>query len=219
MSAAALSVTTVTAAPRARSAVFDVSLRAQVTKTWDYRTTIEQGDCTATSHVQGRRLLTLRSARPTRVRLTVNRGRVTFSPSYVRKLVASVTRSGVVTRVEAGPNDCPRRTTRTSCPARGTLSRPIYAARFFWSGRNEVSFRPTRDFGPGGPCPPEAADVALEKPGIHQAQGELSLADLFNRRIRHQTAVATFEETTTLDGDPAGTVVARVTWSLRFTRP
>jgi hypothetical protein len=111
------------------------------------------------------------------------------------------------------------RLTRTTCPKRRrTLANQTLA--FFRSRRNEISFRRSRDFGSGLPtsCPPEAPEVRVERPGLHQAQGELSEQDLFNKGIRFQTATGSSEETSQLSGNPDGKVVARASWSLTFRR-
>ena len=55
-------------------------------------------------------------------------------------------------------------------------------------------------------------------PGLREAQGELSEATLMNPRYPSQTALATAETETTLDGAETGRVVERVSWQLTFTR-
>jgi len=56
------------------------------------------------------------------------------------------------------------------------------------------------------------------RPGLHDAQGELSEAVLADPRIRTQAAFATAEVTTDLEGEETGRVVERVSWELTFTR-
>ncbi len=55
-------------------------------------------------------------------------------------------------------------------------------------------------------------------PGLREAQGKLSEAALMNPRYPGQTAVATAEVETTLDGTETGRIVERVSWQLKFTR-
>ncbi len=207
----------VEAGPDAASARFNVTLTGQVTKTWDYVTTRVEGECTVITHVVGSRVVTLRSSRPTSVNATLSGGRVRFSPAVVRSVTARATQGGSVTTTERGLG-CGRRTHSNCAKSRRTFTNQTLA--FFRSRRNEISFRRTRDFGSGFPtsCPPEAPEVRVERPGLHQAQGELSERDLFNRGIRFQTATGSSEETTELSGDPDGKVIARASWSLTFRR-
>ncbi|MGH2932711.1 MAG: hypothetical protein ACRDKK_07600 [Gaiellaceae bacterium] len=207
----------VEAGPDASPARFNVTLTGQVTKSWDYVTTRVEGECTVATHVVGNRVVTLRSFRPTIVSATSRAGRVRFSPAVVRSVTARTTQGGSMTTTERGPG-CGRRT-HTTCPKRRrTLANQTLA--FFRSGRNEISFRRARDFGSGlsTSCPLEAAEVRVERPGLHQAQGEVSEQDLFNRGIRFQTATGSSEETSQLSGNPDGKVVARASWSLTFRR-
>ena len=207
----------VEAGPDASPARFNVTLAGQVTKSWDYVTTRVEGECTISTHVVGNRVVTLRSSRPTIVSATSRAGRARFSPAAVRFVTARATQGGSVTTTERGVG-CGRRT-HTVCPKRRrTLTNQTLA--FFRSGRNEISFRRARDFGSGLPtsCPPEASEVRVERPGLHQAQGEVSEQQLFNRGIRFQTATGSSEETSQLSGNPDGKVVARASWSLTFRR-
>ena len=207
----------VEAGPDASPSRFNVTLAGQVTKSWDYVTTRVEGECTISTHVVGNRVVTLRSSRPTVVSAISRAGRARFSPAAVRFVIARATQGGSVTTTERGVG-CGRRT-HTICPKRRrTLGNQTLA--FFRSGRNEISFRRARDFGSGLPttCPPEASEVRVERPGLHQAQGELSEQQLFNRGVRFQTATGSSEETSELSGNPDGKVIARASWSLTFRR-
>lgn len=201
-------------ASRAR---FNVTLTAQVTKNWDYVTSRVDGECTVTTRVVGSRIVSLRSSRPTIVTATSSAGRIRFSPAVVRSVTARASQGGSVTTTERGLG-CVRRTYANCVKPRRTLANQTLA--FFRSRRNEISFRRTRDFASGfsTSCPPEAPEVRVERPGLHQAQGELSEQDLFNRGIRFQTATGSSEETSELSGDPDGKVIARASWSLTFRR-
>ena len=201
----------------ASSARFNVALTAQVTKSWDYVASRVDGECTISTHVVGNRVVTLRSSRPTSVTATSSAGRIRFSPAVVRFVTARATQSGSVTTTERGLG-CGRRTHSNCAKSRRTLSNQTLA--FFRSRPNEISFRRTRDFGTGlsTTCPLEAQEVRVERPGLHQAQGELSERDLFNRGVRFQTATGSSEETSQLSGNPDGKVIARASWSLTFRR-
>lgn len=201
----------------ASNARFNVTLTAQVTKSWDYVTTRLEGECTITTHVVGSRVVTLRSSRPTIVTATSSAGRTRFNPAVVRFVTARATQGGSVTTTERGLG-CGGRNHLDCVKLRRTLANQTLA--FFRSRRNEISFRRTRDFGGGFPtnCPLEAPEVRVERPGVHDAQGELSEQDLFKRGIRFQTASGSSIETTDLEGGPDGKVIARVTWSLKFRR-
>ena len=207
----------VEAGPDASSARINVTLTGQFTKNWDYVTTRVVGECTVTTHVEGSRVVTLRSSRPTIVTATSSAGRIRFSPAVVRSVTVRATQGGSVTTTERGLG-CGRRVHTDCVKLRRTLANQTLA--FFRSRRNEVSFRRTRDFGSGFPtnCPLEALEVRVERPGLHEAQGELSERDLFKQGIRFQTASGSSIETTDLDGDPDGRVIARVSWSLTFRR-
>jgi hypothetical protein len=207
----------VEAVPDASSARFNVTLTAQVTKSWDYVTTRQEGECTVTTHVKGSRVVTFRSARPTIVTATLGGGRIRFSPAVVRFVTARARQGGSVTTIERGIG-CTRNT-QTDC-VKQQRTRINQRIGFFRSRRNEISFRQTGVFASGFPtaCPPEAPEVRVERPGIHEAEGDLSERDLFNRGIRYLTASASSVETTELEGDPDGKVIARVSWSLTFRR-
>ena len=207
----------VEAGPEAASARFNVTLSGQFTKNWDYVTTRVEGECTVTTHVVGSRVVTLRSSRPTIVTATSSAGRTRYSPAVVRFVTVRATQGGSVTTTERGLG-CGRRVHVDCVKLRRTLANQTLA--FFRSRRNEVSFRRTRDFGSGFPtsCPLEALEVRVERPGLHDAEGELSEQDLFRQGIRFQTASGSSVETTDLEGDPDGKVLARVSWSLTFRR-
>jgi hypothetical protein len=60
--------------------------------------------------------------------------------------------------------------------------------------------------------------VRAIRPGLQDADGEVSEAVLADPRIRTQTAFATAEVTTDLEDQETGRVVERVSWELTFTR-
>jgi hypothetical protein len=209
-----------TAAIDARSearASFRVTLTAQLTKTWDYVSSSQVGECTATTHVVGSRTVTLRSARPSLVSAVGRPGRMRFAPTLIRSVTARTTQDGSVTVTERGLG-CTART-HTDCTRRTRTLRG-QALRFFRSRPNEISFRRSRDFGAGMPrgCPPEDPEVQVERPGVHEAEGEISERLLFDREIRTQAAIGSFREDTRIEGGPDGTVVERINWTLRFVR-
>jgi hypothetical protein len=203
----------------AQRSVFRVTLTAQMTKTWNYVATQEQGECVTTNRVNGSRTVTLRSARPTLVTVTFANGRAKYSPGLVRSLGGRVTQSGGVTTVEGGGQGCRRSSKSANCarPRRGLGNQVV---RFFRSGRNEISFARTKDFAASLPsaCPPQTADVRAERPRLHLAEGEISEQDLRNAGVGSQTASGSAEETTDFEGDETGKVVVRVSWQLTFKR-
>jgi hypothetical protein len=90
--------------------------------------------------------------------------------------------------------------------------------RFLRSRRNEISFHPARLPEKRSSCLREPAAVRSIRPGLQEAQGELSEAALANPRIPSQTAIASAELTSELEGSLTGNVVERVRWALTFTR-
>jgi hypothetical protein len=67
-------------------------------------------------------------------------------------------------------------------------------------------------------CPRESAGVRGIRPGLDEAQGEISESALMNSRTPSQTAIATATIETDLEGQEAGRVVEHVRWALTFTR-
>ena len=88
--------------------------------------------------------------------------------------------------------------------------------RFFRSARNEISFHSARLPAAGTSCPRESAAVRAIRPGLHAAEGEIAEVDL--ARARSQTAFASAERTTDLEGAETGRIVERISWSLTFSR-
>jgi hypothetical protein len=111
---------------------------------------------------------------------------------------------------------CVEKTTRSRC---SRTHRSVFASkiRFFRSKRDEISFRPWRL--PGGTgCPRESTAVRAARPGLEDAQGEISEAVLKSGQYGSQTAVGSAVTTTTLDSAETGPVVERVSWALTFKR-
>jgi hypothetical protein len=88
--------------------------------------------------------------------------------------------------------------------------------RFFRSARNEISFRSAKLPTAGTSCPRESAAVRAIRPGLRHAAGEIAEVDLAG--ARSQTAFASAELTTELEGTETGHVVERISWSLTFSR-
>jgi hypothetical protein len=204
------------ARPNARAS-FRVTLTAQLTKTWDYVSAGQDGDCTVSTHVVGTRTITLRSSRPTIVTAIGSPGRMRFTPALLRSVTARTTQDGTVTVTQRGLGCVGRMHTDCTRQSR-TLSNQTL--RFFRSRPGEISFRRSRDYGAGlsRTCPPEDPEVQAERPGIHEAQGDLSERQLFDRGFRSQAVSGSFVEETDIDGGPDGKVVERVSWTLRFVR-
>lgn len=202
------------AAP-AKRALVKVSLRATVTKTWDTVTDTTLGGCNVSIHSVGARKVVLKSMRPTKVVVTARSGRVSYSPAAIRFVRMDVSGSGNEATTFKAP--CMEHTVRNDCP-RGRRVVKGAAFRFFRSRRNEVSFRRTRLPDVPGTCPWQSAQLQAIKPGLEQAQGELSEAALADPRVRGQTALASSEIESEFDSDEVGRATERVSWSLTFAR-
>jgi hypothetical protein len=192
---------------------FDVTLRATLAKDWNTVTESTEEGCTVVRRSIGRRTVTLRSARPTLVVVTLGSGKVTFSPAAIRFVVVRVTQTGENRTRRESP--CRTGTARQRCrPAKRRVSGGTF--RFFRSARNEISFRSAKLPTAGTSCPRESAAVRAIRPGLRHAAGEIAEVDL--ARALSQTALASAELTTDLEGAETGRVVERISWSLTFTR-
>jgi hypothetical protein len=196
-----------------KRATFDVTLRATVSKDWNTLTASTEENCAVFRRSIGHRTVTLRSARPTPITVTFRSGKASFSPAAVRFVVVQITQTGENrTRREA---PCRSGTKRERCgPARRRVGGGTF--RFFRSARNEISFHSVRLPAAGTSCPRESAAVRAISPGLRDAEGEIAEIDLAGGRS--QTAFASAELTTDLEGEETGRVVARIRWSLTFTR-
>ncbi len=202
-------------ASEAKRASFSVTLNATVTKEWNTVAQRTEEGCPVSKHSVGHRTVRLRSKRPTTVVVTFAGGRVSYSPSAVRFVAVEVAQSGSQTTSVQAP--CLVRTIKARCPrARRAVGGATFG--FFRSARNEISFRKTRLPATRSSCPLESSSVRAIRPGLQEAQGELSEAALMNARYPSQTALATARTETDLDGAETGRVVERVSWALTFTR-
>ena len=202
------------AAP-AKRALVKVSLRATITKTWNTVTETTLGGCDVSIHSVGSRKVVLKSLRPTKVMVTARGGRVSYSPAAIRFVRVDVSGSGNESTKFKAP--CMEHTVRNDCPrARRLLKGGTF--RFFRSKRNEISFRPTRLPEVPGTCPWQSTQLKAIKPGLEQAEGELSEAALADPRVHGQTALASSEIETDFDADEVGRATERVGWSLTFAR-
>jgi hypothetical protein len=194
-------------------AIFDVTLRATVAKSWNTVTESTEEGCTVFRRSIGRRTVTLRSVRPTPMVVSLRSGKASFSPAAVRFVVVQVTQTGENrTRREA---PCSTVTERVSCrPAKRRVSGGTF--RFFRSARNEITFHSARLPAAGTSCPRESAAVRAIRPGLRAAEGEIAEAGLV--RQRPQTAFGSAELTTDLEGAETGRIVERISWSLTFSR-
>jgi hypothetical protein len=202
-------------ASQPKRVAFRVTLEAKVTKDWNALTETTENGCPTSRRSVGRRALTLRSRRPTTVLVTFRNGRASYAPMAVRFVAGELVQTGSRTTTIKAP--CTPSTKTSRCARR---RRAVSGARFgfFRSARNEISFRAARlpEFSIG--CPPESSEVREIKPGLEEAQGELSEADLANPRLPSQTAFGSAEVTTDLEDQETGSVVERVSWELTFTR-
>jgi hypothetical protein len=203
----------------ANGTVFRVTLKATLTKDWSYVDEGELDGCPITTHVQGRRVVTLRSSRPTPVRITFVGGRAAYSRGYVRFILVQASQSGVVTTNRALPPTCTVREARRVNCTRLRLSSRDAAVRFFRSRRNEISFARTREFATfPTTCPLQTASVRAERPSLDLTEGDISEAEFRDPKFRFQTATGSAVETTDFEGDGDGKVVVRVSWQLMFVR-
>lgn len=202
-------------ASQPKRVAFRVTLQATVTKDWNTVTQTTDDGCPASQRSVGRRTIMLRSARPTTVVATLGNRRVSYSPAVVRFVAVELAQSGNRTTSVRAP--CTARTTHSRCTR---MRRAVTGASFgfFRSARDEISFHSSRlpEFSMG--CPRESSGVRGIRPGLHEAQGELSEAVLMDPRIPTQTSIGTAEVTTDLEGQATGRVVEHVRWALTFTR-
>jgi hypothetical protein len=202
-------------ASQPKRVAFSVTLSATVTKDWNTVTESTVSGCPTSERSIGKRTVTLRSARPTTVLVTLGRGRVSYSPRIVKYVRAGLSQSGSTTTSIQAP--CKERMMVSRCTHQ---RRALGGARFgfFRSKRNEISFRSARLPESSMPCPRESSAVRAIRPGLQQAQGELSESALMDPRGPIQTATATAEIETDLDGQESGRVVEHVRWALTFSR-
>jgi hypothetical protein len=202
-------------ASQPKRVAFRVTLNATVTKDWNTVTESTENGCPTSQRSVGRRTVTLRSTRPSTVFVTLGSGRVSYSPAVVRYVRAELSQSGNRTTSVQAP--CTVRMTHSRCThVRRAVSGASFG--FFRSARDEISFHSARLPEFSMACPPESSGVRGIRPGLQEAQGELSEAVLMDRRIPTQTAIGTAEVETDLDGRETGRVVERVRWELTFTR-
>ena len=206
---------TASGASQPKRVAFLVTLKASVIKDWDTVTVASVTGCQTSQRSVGRRTVRLRSARPTTVFVTLNRGRVSYPHAIVRYVRVQLSQTGSQTATFQAP--CKERTLRSPCMR---ARRAVSGARFgfFRSARNELSFRaaPLPEFAKA--CPAESSSVRGIRPSLRDAQGELSEAALMNPAIPSQTAIGSVDVETDLDGRETGRVIERVSWELTFTR-
>jgi hypothetical protein len=219
-SAAVLSLLAALAAPArdtasTRRAVLKVTLRASVTKSWNTVTHTTLDGCDVSIRSIGVRKASLRSTRPTKVVVTSRGLSVSYTPATVGFVTVDVTGSGEQTTTYESP--CRQPPEHVAC-ARVRRRVSGAAFRFFRSKRNEISFRRARLPGVSGSCPRQSATLRAIMPGLHQAEGRLSEAELTNPRVAGQTAIAEAVIESDLDGDEEGRATERVRWTLSFGR-
>jgi hypothetical protein len=202
-------------------AAFDVKLTGTLTKDWTVRRTVE-GECAEVTTHAGQWRMTLGTRRRSRITFT-SRGRgrrLGISPSLVRAIAGSATRSGSVLVTSEGPGctapprlvRCtPRRvvfrgaTVRLTTPrvgrARFATLRGVSAAR---------SFRTA--------CPDEPAEIRALRTDLRLAGAPLSAADVFSRNVPRFFIRGNTSQETTIEGEYDGKVIERVRWTLTFTR-
>jgi hypothetical protein len=197
-----------------KRAVLRVTLQATVSKTWNTVTETTVAGCDVSIHSVGRRKVVLRSIRPTAVVVTSGGGRISYAPSEVRFVRTEVSGSGNETTKFKPP--CTEPTVHDDCRQSRSVVRKRSTLKFVRSKRNEVAFRRTRLPEAADSCPRQSAAVRSIRPGLHQAEGELSEAALTNPRVPAQTALASADVDTDLDSDETGRITVRIRWSLTF---
>lgn len=211
----AVLASTADGASQPKRVVFRVTLDATVTKDWNTTVESTENGCPTSRRSVGRRMVTLRSVRPTIVIVTLGSGRVSYSPALVRYVQAELSQTGTrITRVQA---PCQSRVTRSRC-AHARRAKSGVRLGFVRSARDEISFHPARLPELAMACPPESSAVQKIHSGPEEAQGELSEKALMDPRIPGQTAIGTAEVETDVEGREAGRVVEHVRWELTFIR-
>lgn len=209
----------VAGAPSGPTARFDATLTATVTKDWRSSTAAPQGECTRTISRQGRRTVSMRSSRPSR--LAVNRGadgRVRFLEPVVRSIGVTAAQGGSRTTQLGG--QCRRSVSRSNC-SRMSRTFPNEKTRLTSRVRDEVSFVKMRDVVSRSvlsSCPGEPATARARRPGIELASGRLPEKQLFDPSITQITATGSYDQTTQVDGDETTVVVEQVRWTLVLRR-
>ncbi len=202
-------------ASNSKRVVFLVTLEATVTKDWNTVTEATVDGCPRSTRATGHWAVTLRSARPTRVVVTVAAKRVYYSPTLLRSVSGELVRTGSQTIRTLDP--CPNRTIRAGC-ARARRSVSGGRFRFYRSAQNEIAFRPTVLPQAQTSCRAESAIVRAIRPGLQRAQGAVAEEAFADSRVQGQTATGSSEVTTELDAAESGRVLERVRWALTFKR-
>lgn len=203
-----------------KRAVFNVTLRASLTKDWTVARSTVQGDCTETITSTGQWRMGLASRRPSRLVFTlVRRGRpLRISPAVVRSIAGTATLAGSVRTLTRGPG-CDGSLRRTCAPQRGTVRaatarltspRPGVARFARLRGAAAVRF--------GGACPEQPVDVRSLRTDLDLADAPLGAADVFTRDVSRFFISGNTTQETTIEGEYDGKVTERVRWTLTFTR-
>jgi hypothetical protein len=213
--AACLSAAVPALAAKSSTARFLVSVRATVTKDWDYTMTRTSAGCRARIDGKGTRTITFRSRDVSVVtaRWAGGRSRVRFSGS-VGSLGGSIRQTGKKTTKQSGSAGCEQGTRHAVCTP---VSRTFAGQRAqLVSGRlHKLGFRRLRGFVPDaffGDCPGEPASVRSIGSGLSLADATLDERDLFNRSVGGLTLQGSADSTTTLLNRSA-----TVTEHVRFT--
>jgi hypothetical protein len=193
-------------------AVFAVSLRGTIDQTADYKRQTLQGECPYVYTGHWNNKLELRSAKPTRLVVTLHSGRLRFSPSAISALGGTfTTRGSEVAKApgcESVVSDCFRPAERF----RGGRA-PIASRRrgVFVVGR--ISHRQRTQ-----PCGTAEA-VGGERADLDLAPARVTASKLFGASRRRFVVSASYESDIDL-GPPevdSGSLKTRISWSLDFT--
>lgn len=202
-------------------AAFNVKLTGTLTKDWTVRRTVE-GECTEVTTHTGQWRMTLGTRRQSRIAFA-SRGRgkrLGISPSLVRAIAGSATRSGSVLLTSGGPA-CVASIRKVRCALRRVnfrgatvrLTTPRAGRARFTMLRGVSAARSLR-----GSCPEQPAEIRALRTDLRLADAPLSAADVFGRNVPRFFIRGNTSQVTTIEGDYDGKVTERVRWTLTFTR-
>jgi hypothetical protein len=217
---AALAAAAASVAAESSTAQFLVSVRATVTKQWNYTRTQKNAGCQARTDGRGTRTISFRSGDVSVVtaRWAGGRSRVRFSGN-AGSLRGSIRETGTKSTKQSGPGSCEQGTSRSVCtPVSQTFSGR--SAQLVSGRLHKVGFRRMKALVPDaffGDCPGEPASVRSLGSGLALADANLSERDLFDRSVGGLTLQGAADATTTLLNRSA-TVVEHVRWTVTLRR-
>jgi len=195
----------VTAPATARVESFDAVLRAKLERSWTWQESSRCGDDTG----EGRRVVTIRTARP--VRVGTSGGTIPIVGSLAVRGVAETweetTDGSCMQRMRRCPASSASITGSARLTIRGDVVR-LGSLRYRVSGR--VACAP--------PEVPAVRAALLNEPRLERVSVQDRSKKLGNRRIPRVTVTARSNPSSRLTGEVTGQVRAAVSWSLTLTR-